>query len=297
MNAFDMTFPDEFAEITRTNEPLAEHTWLKLGGPAEFFVTPRSVDELTAVVTHCHSNEIPVRLIGGGSNLLVRDEGVKGVVIQLEHEAFRGIEIDGTTAKAGGGAMLSHLISATVRTELAGLETLAGIPGTVGGALHGNAGTRSGDVGQFVKSVTVLTARGEKFVRQDDELSFSYRTSSINELVILEAEFALQKDDPAEIARRMRKLWIIKKATQPLSFQTAGCIFKNPRGLSAGSLIEQCGLKGEKIGGVEISDRHANFFISHDGAKAADALALIDKIHAAVNEQFGVDLEMEVQIW
>lgn len=292
-----MSLPDEFREITRNNEPLAPLTWLKVGGPAEFLVTPRNADELTALVKHCHEQEIPIRLLGSGSNLLVRDEGVNGVVVKLDDDSFRVINIEGTTAKAGGGVMLSHLISETVRAELAGLETLAGIPGTVGGALHGNAGTRSGDVGQFVKSVTVLTAKGEQFVRKDDELSFSYRTSSINELVILEAEFELQKDDPAEIARRMRKLWIVKKATQPLSFQTAGCVFKNPRGLSAGSLIEQCGLKGEKVGKVEISDRHANFFVSEDGATAADALALIDKARTAVSEQFGVDLELEIQMW
>lgn len=292
-----MSLPEQFREITRDNEPLAPHTWLKVGGPAEFLVTPRNRDELTSLVKHCHAQGLPVRLLGSGSNLLVRDEGVKGVVIKLDDESFREISIEGTTATAGGGAMLSHLISETVRAELAGLETLAGIPGTVGGALHGNAGTRSGDVGQFVKSVTVLTAKGEQFVRRDDELSFSYRTSSINELVILEAEFELQKDDPAEIARRMRKLWIVKKATQPLSFQTAGCVFKNPRGLSAGSLIEQCGLKGEKVGKVEISDRHANFFVSEDGATAADALSLIDKARAAVSEQFGVDLELEIQMW
>lgn len=292
-----MSLQDEFPDITRTAEPLAPHTWLKVGGPAEFFATPRDPDELTRLVQHCHAHEIPIHVLGGGSNLLVHDEGVNGVVIQLDSDAFRNIEIDGTVARAGSAALLSHVISAAVRAELAGLETLAGIPGTVGGALHGNAGTRSGDVGQFVKSVTVLTAKGERFVRRDDELTFSYRTSSINELVILEAEFQLTKDDPAEITRRMRKLWITKKATQPLTFQTAGCIFKNPRGIAAGSLIEQCGLKGTRVGGAEISDRHANFFITHEGATAADLFQLIDQAHAKVAEQFGVDLELEVEIW
>jgi UDP-N-acetylmuramate dehydrogenase len=292
-----MSLQDEFPRITRTNEPLAPLTWLKVGGPAEFFATPHDADELTRLVAHCHANDIPMHMLGSGSNLLVHDEGVKGVVIQLDGDAFRTIEIDGTVARAGGAAQLSHVISAAVRAELAGLETLAGIPGTVGGALHGNAGTRSGDIGQFVKTVTVLTAKGERFVRRDDELTFSYRTSSINELVILEAEFQLQPDDPAEITRRMRKLWITKKATQPLTFQTAGCIFKNPRGIAAGSLIEQCGLKGTRIGGAEISDRHANFFVTHDGATAADLFQLIDTAHATVAEQFGVDLELEVEIW
>jgi len=292
-----MSLPDEFSDITRTNEPLSAHTWLKVGGAAEFFVTPRSRDELVRFVRYCSEHEIPMRLLGGGSNVLAPDDGAAGAVIKLDGDEFRHIEVEGTTARAGGAAPLSHLISATIRAELAGLETLAGIPGTVGGALHGNAGTRSGDIGQFVKSVTVLTAGGEEFVRTDDELTFSYRSSSVNELVILAGEFTLRKDDPAEITRRLRKLWIMKKATQPMSFQSAGCIFKNPRGLSAGSLIEQCGLKGAKVGAAEISDRHANFIVTHEGATAADVLELIQQARDRVSERFGVDLETEIEIW
>lgn len=292
-----MNWPDEFREITQRNEPLAPHTWLKVGGPAEFFVTPRTVEELRQVVRHCDTAGIPLRLLGGGSNLLVRDVGVTGAVLQLQGDEFRRVEISGTSARAGGGALLSHLISATVRAELSGLESLAGIPGTVGGALHGNAGTRGGDIGQFVRRVKVLTAQGEEFERQGDELSFSYRSSSINELVILEAEFKLQRDNPADIIRRMRKLWIMKKASQPLSFQSAGCIFKNPRGLSAGALIEQAGLKGKKVGQAEISDRHANFIVTHPGATADDVLRLMDAAREAVQQQFGVDLEPEIEIW
>ena len=292
-----MSLLDEFPEITRTNEPLAPRTWLKTGGPAEFFATPRDADQLLQLVCYCDTHEIPIRILGDGSNLLVRDEGVRGVVVQLDAEEFKKIKIDGTVARAGAGVPLSHLIAATVRAHLAGLETLAGIPGTVGGALRGNAGTRSGDIGQFVKSITVLTAKGERFVRRDDELTFSYRSSSINELVILDGEFQLQTDDPTEITRRMRKLWIMKKATQPLTFQTAGCIFRNPRGIAAGSLIEQCGLKGTRIGGAEISDRHANFFVTHEGAKSADVFELIERARNKVSRQFGVDLELEIDIW
>src|SRR5262249_31334684 len=154
---------------------------------------------------------------------------------------------------------LAHVISHSVKAGLAGLDVLVGIPGTIGGALHGNAGGRSGDVGQHVRSVKVLTSAGKQFVRREDELTFAYRSSSLNELIILEAEFELYPEDPEEVTRRMRKLWIMKKATQPLTFQSAGCIFKNPRGMSAGWLIDQAGLKGTRIGNAEISDRHANF--------------------------------------
>jgi len=288
---------EKFSEITLADQPLAPHTWLKTGGLAQFLVEPRNVDELQEVVTMCHENEIPVRVLGGGSNLLVRDEGVSGAVIRLTDPEFSRITVDGGTVRAGSGAVLSSVISESVKAGLAGLDVLVGIPGTVGGALHGNAGGRSGDIGQFVSSVTVLTVKGEKCVRSEDELSFAYRTSSVNELAILEGEFQLKEDDPDEIARRMRKLWIMKKATQPLASQSAGCIFRNPRGLSAGALIEQSGLKGTKIGGVEISDRHANFFVTGPDATSSDVLRLVDLVKSTVAEQFGVELELELQVW
>jgi UDP-N-acetylmuramate dehydrogenase len=238
-----------------------------------------------------------MRVLGGGSNLLVHDEGVAGVVLHLSDPAFSRIEIADTRVTAGSGASLSHLISHSVKAGLAGLDTLVGIPGTVGGALHGNAGGKSGDIGQHVSSVRVVTIAGDTFVRQEDELAFAYRSSSLNELIILEATFDLHREDPEELTRRMRKLWIMKKATQPLTFQSAGCIFKNPRGMSAGWLIEQAGLKGTRIGDAEFSDRHANFIVSHPGAASKDVLNLVDLARSKVSEQFGVDLELEIQIW
>jgi UDP-N-acetylmuramate dehydrogenase len=292
-----MSSLDDFREITRTDEPLAPYTWLKIGGPAQYFMEPRTVEELVAVVSACHAEQIPVRLLGSGSNLLIRDEGVSGVVIRLTGDEFSFIEVEGTTVCSGAAALLSQLVSSSVREGLSGLETLAGIPGTVGGALHGNSGGSSGDIGQFVHSVTVLTAKGEQFTRTDDELTFGYRLSSINELAVLSAVFHVQQDDPDEIVRRMRKQWIIKKATQPLTFQSAGCIFKNPRGLSAGALIEQSGLKATRRGAAEISDRHTNFIVTHEGATFEDVFSLIDLTRTKVAEQFGADLELEIEIW
>lgn len=292
-----MSLLERFGEITQTDLPLASLTWFRVGGLAQYVVTPRSFDELQEVVRFCHEQQIPVRVLGGGSNVLIRDEGVSGAILRLTHDAFSQISIDGTTVRAGSGVVLSHLISETVKAGLAGLETLVGIPGTVGGALRGNAGGRSGDIGQWVSAVTVLTSAGEKFTRREDELSFAYRQSSVNELVILEGEFQLHPDSPDEISHRMRKLWIMKKASQPLASQSAGCVFRNPRGLSAGALIEQAGLKGTRSGGAEVSDRHANFIVTHPGATAADVLRLIDLIKSRVTEQFGVDLELEIQVW
>jgi UDP-N-acetylmuramate dehydrogenase len=286
-----------FKDIALRDQPLAPLTWMKIGGPAQYLIRPRNVDELQDVVRACHEDQVPIRVLGGGSNVLVRDEGVSGAVLQLVDESFAQISIQGTTVRAGAGVLLSQLISQTVKAELAGLETLSGIPGTFGGALRGNAGGRAGDIGQFVESVTVMNAKGEISTRKGDDLWFGYRESNIDELLIVEGTAKLQQGETDEITRRMRKLWIMKKATQPLSFQSAGCIFKNPRGLSAGALIEQAGLKGIRIGAAEISDRHANFIVTNAGAKSDDVLRLIDLTRSKVSEQFGVDLELEIKIW
>lgn len=292
-----MTSLADFSEITRSDEPLAPYTWMKIGGPAQFLIQPRTPDELVAVVKTCSQVESQVKLLGGGSNLLVRDAGVSGVVLRIYGEPFASVKVQGDVIRAGAGAMLTTVISHTVNAGLAGMETLVGIPGTIGGALHGNAGGRIGDIGQFVESVTALTMTGQVVTRNKDELSFGYRESNLDDLIILEATFRLQADDPDEITRHMRKLWISKKATQPYSFQSAGCVFKNPRGMSAGLLIDQAGLRGTRIGNAEISERHANFIVSHPGASSADVQRLIDLARSKVAEQFGVDLELEIEVW
>lgn len=288
---------DEFPDILLRNESLAPYTWLKVGGPAQFFLTPRSVDELSRILQVCHEQGIPVHLLGSGSNLLVRDEGVSGAVIRMSDPVFAKVSVDGTTVRAGAGALLSHVIAETVRAGLAGFENLSGIPGTIGGAIHGNAGGRNGEIGPLVKAVTLMDAQGQTLTRTRDDLNFSYRQSGVNGLLVLEVTFELTKEDPDQIADRLRKLWITKKASQPLSSQSAGCIFKNPRGLSAGELIEQAGLKGTRLGGAEVSDRHANFIVTHEGCTSADILRLMDLVRSKVSAQFGVPLETEVQIW
>lgn len=292
-----MSSLEDFSDILKQDEPLAPLTWLRVGGNAAWLAEPQDIDQLQALIQCCSENSVPVRLLGGGSNLLVGDDGFDGVVVRLTAPAFSGIEISGTTVVAGGGAGLSTVVSESVKAGLAGLELLAGIPGTIGGAIHGNAGTRQADIGQFITGVSVMTATGEKRELAEDSLSFSYRQSSVDELVVLQCKLELKEDDPEAITDRMRKVWIMKKATQPLSSQSAGCIFKNPRGLSAGDLIEQAGLKGTRVGGAEISDRHANFIVTTDGAKCADVMQLIEKAQSAVAEQFGVELEPEIQIW
>jgi UDP-N-acetylmuramate dehydrogenase len=281
----------------RDQVPLAERTWFKLGGAAEFFAEPSSTDELQTVVKRCHEEGLQVRLLGGGSNVLVRDEGVPGMVVSLTNRSFASVAISGRRVTVGGGAKLANAITATVGAGLAGLEPLVGIPGTIGGALHGNAGTQAGDIGQWTSRATVMTRSGEILTRERDDLVFAYRESSLDELVILEATVELEEEDPDELTKRMQKQWIFKKANLPMAHENTGCVFKNPRGMSAGMLIDQAGLKGERVGAAEVSQRHANFIIAHPGATARDVLKLIDVVRSRIIERMGIELETELQIW
>jgi len=283
--------------VVKTNEPLAPRTWFRLGGPAEYFAEPQDLDQLAELVRRCRENDIPVRMLGGGSNLLVSDAGVPGLVIHLSAPMFAEISVQGDAITAGAGAKLGHVVSHAVRDGLAGLEALVGIPGTVAGAIHGNAGSRGGDIGQWTTKVTLMTDTGEIVERGKSELVFAYRQSNLDDLVILQACFALDRDDPDELARRMQKLWIMKKAEQPMGHQSAGCIFKNPRGMSAGMLIEQAGLKGTRIGGAEVSDRHANFIVAEPTATSQDVMRLIELVRSRVMDRLSVELELEIEIW
>lgn len=282
--------------VVRENEPLARHTWFRLGGPAEYFAEPTSVEELSQLVRRCRENEMPVRLLGGGSNVLVRDDGVPGLVILLSAAPFTAIEVAGERIKAGGGAKLGHVVSTAVREGLAGLEPLVGIPGTVGGALRGNAGAHGSDIGQWAAAATVLTRGGDILHREQKELRFSYRKSSLDELAILSAEFQLEREDARVLSQKMQKLWIVQKAAQPGEELGTGAIFRDS-GASASSLIEQAGLKGTQLGKAAIHDRHPNFVVVHPGATAADVLRLIELARTRVAEQLGVELETEIEIW
>jgi len=281
----------------REKVPLAERTWFKLGGPAQFLAEPKNIDELQAVVRRSRDEGLQVRLLGGGSNVLIRDEGVSGMVISLVGPQFSTITINDNQVTVGGGAQLANVITAAVGAGLAGLEPLVGIPGTIGGALHGNSGTQAGDIGQWTCSATVMTRGGEIIARERNDLVFAYRQSSLDELVILDAKFELEEENPDDITKRMQKQWIFKKANLPMAHENTGCIFRNPRGMSAGMLIDQAGLKGETVGGAEVSQRHANFFITHSKATTRDVLKLIDLVRSRVAERMGVELETEIEIW
>ncbi len=284
-------------KVVRPQEPLAMYTWFQLGGPAEFFAEPTTVEQLQTIYARARDAGIPFRVLGGGSNILVRDEGVSGVVVRLSEPAFCHIQIDGDTVRAGAGALLSRVVTTTVREGWAGLENLVAIPGTIGGALRGNTGAHGGDIGQWTQTVTVLTEDGE--IRQHDrrQLVFSYRRSNIDDPVILEAQFRLEAEDPRPLSRRLQTLWIVRKARQPMGHQCAGLIFRDPRGTTAADLIEQAGLRGARIGGAVVSDRHANFIVAEPECTAADVLRLIELIRNQVSQRLGIDLELGLEIW
>jgi UDP-N-acetylmuramate dehydrogenase len=289
---------EDFQAIVTPDEPLAPHTWFRLGGPAAFLARPRNVAEVVSLIRRAVETEVPVRVLGGGSNVLVDDKGFPGLVIHLESPAFSDVTIEGRKVDAGAAVPLTALISQTARAGLAGLEVLTGIPGTVGGALRGNSGGRQGAIGTLVRRVTVVDDSGEVLVREREDLRFEYRSSDLDEPIILSAQFELETEDPEAVVRRMRRIWIIKKENQPYGHQSSGCIFKNPTPeLSAGTLIERANLKGQRVGGAEVSDRHANFIIAHPGAKSADVFELIELIRQKVRQQFGHDLELQIKIW
>ncbi|HTU19047.1 MAG TPA: UDP-N-acetylmuramate dehydrogenase [Gemmataceae bacterium] len=288
---------NEFADIIKRDEPLAPYLYLKLGGPAEMLVQPRSREELSRFVRHCYQEGVPLRMLGNGCNLLVRDEGVRGAVLRLSEPAFTQIHVEGNRVHSGTGAAVSALISQAARHGLAGFETLVGIPGSVGGALRCNAGDRYGDIGQLVRQVEVMDSGGNTQMRERDELRFGERASNLDDPVLLSASFQLESDSADAIVKRMRKAWIARKSSQPLSFQAAARIFKNPRGLSAAALIEQTGLARTRVGGVEVSDRDANYFIVPPGASSRDVLRLIDLVRSRVHERFNVTLEQEITVW
>ncbi len=292
-----MTVLEQFPEITQANVPLAPLTHLRVGGPAQFLVQPRSVVELTGVLTWCDKAKVPLRVLGSGVNLVVRDEPLPGVVVRLVAPAFTDITVDGTRVRAGCGAKLASLIAAAAKHTLSGFESLIGIPATVGGALRCNAGDRSGEMGSFVHRVEVLDEVGQIVMRERDELSFSEHSSNLDDAVLLTAEFELQRDSADAIVKRMRKAWIQRCAVQPFPFQAAARVFLNPRGAMARELLEKAGLARTKVGNAEVSDRNANYIVTHPGATANDVLRLMEQMRSKVREAAGIELEPELVVW
>ena len=277
------------------DEAMTRHTSYGIGGPARAYIIPKDEDDLSNILQFANKYHISTHFVGSGSNLLVSDKGIDGLVITLG-KALKHFEIKGTTVFAESGVMLGKMVKKCISCHLSGVESLIGVPGTLGGALVMNAGAFGGEISNYLKRVKVMTMGGEEKYYKPGDIKFSYRHSTfpLDEIVI-SAEFELVQSDAETIAKKRSVASGGRKASQPLKFRSAGSVFKNPSEGAAGFFIDQAGLKGTKVGNAEISTHHANFFVNHGNAKASDIVELIRLARKTVNEKFGIMLELEVK--
>lgn len=277
------------------NEPMREHTTFRIGGPADYFITVNNTHELINVISTCKEHEIKYMLIGNGSNLLIRDEGLRLAVIKLGG-AFKEISHEGDVIRCGAGVTLSKLCSYALQNSLSGLEFAFGIPGTVGGAVFMNAGAYGGEIKDVLLTSTHLTESGTVETVKADCLNLDYRYSSYKDSgnIILFAEFKLTAGDKTEIKAKMDDFMNRRVTKQPLDFPSAGSVFKRPEGAFAGALIENCGLKGFSVGGAQVSEKHSGFIINTGNATCEDVLNLVSVIQDKVKAETGFSLEREI---
>jgi UDP-N-acetylmuramate dehydrogenase len=279
----------------KTQEPLSQHTSLAIGGPADFYADVHTLPELIALRRVSQSLGLPVFFLGAGSNLLVSDRGIRGLVIHLQGD-FRRVEFNGTKVKVGAGVLMPTLAKQAADHGLAGVESLIGVPGTIGGGLVMNAGTREGWLGSVVSSVQVLGDSLQVESKAPIELAFEYRHSNLEGQWVVGGELTLKSDDPASIMKRIDSLLQYRTRTQPLTTSNCGSVFKNPAEGPAAQWIEKAGFKGTAVGGARVSDRHANFIINEGQATAKDVGELISRIQKKVQDEFKVRLEPEVKM-
>lgn len=289
---------DRFDGDVYPNEPMARHTTYRIGGPARFYVRVNSVGALTQLVDACVQEGVSWVVVGRGSNLLVSDEGFSGVVVSLGRD-FRVMRVDEERSRilAGAGVMLSSVVQEAFTRSFAGLEFAVGTPGTLGGALRMNAGSRGEWIGSRVVSVTTFSPRGGLTRRGGSEISWGYRSASFEpDEAVLECELFVEKADPFYIRGKMEAGLARRKKDQPMNEPSCGSVFKNPEGASAGRLIEELGLKGHRLGGAQVSEKHANFIVNTGTATARDVYGLIELIQAKVSESYGIELAPEVRL-
>jgi UDP-N-acetylmuramate dehydrogenase len=282
----------------KRNEPLSQHTTMKIGGPADLFIEPSSLENIQKVMNLIKERQLPWRAIGRGSNLLVSDKGIEGVVIRLG-SGLNHLSINESTITVGGGHSLVSLSTLISKRGLSGLEFASGIPGSVGGAVYMNAGAHGSDISKILKRAHILFEDGSIEWLSNDEMEFTYRTSVLQKKrpgVVLEAEFKLTMGDRTAIVSKMQNNKDYRKETQPWNFPCAGSIFRNPLPNYAGKLIEEAGLKGFQIGGAKISEMHGNFIVNAGNATAKDVLDLIQYIKDKILHLYGIKMETEVEI-
>lgn len=289
-------FKNKFPEIL-FNEEMKNHTTFKIGGPADMFLDCSSVSELIDGISLCKENNIPYMVIGNGSNMLVSDKGIEGMVFCVG-DKMKNITVSGNTIICEAGCKMVALSNEAQKNSLSGLEFVAGIPGTLGGGIYMNAGAYGGELKDTVKKVTYIDESGELRTAEGDELDFSYRHSMFSgrDCVIISAELELTFGEPDKIKDEMRDYNNRRREKQPLEYPSAGSTFKRPEGYFAGKLIEDSGLRGFSIGGAQVSEKHSGFVINKGDATASDVLALIEHIKKTVFDKFGVSLEPEVRL-
>ena len=290
-----LALPSRDGEV-RANEPLAPHTTFRIGGPAEFFVFARTVEGLSRTMRAAREAGKPFRVLGKGSNVLIADEGLAGFVAVLEGE-FLDVSIDGETVVAGGGAPLGGVCAKAARAGLSGIESISGIPSSIGGAVRINAGAYGGEIFDVLETVTVLSTEGAASERPAAEIPHGYRWTVLVDTgeIVCRARLKLRRAPPEEIEARTREVTDKRRGALP-PLANAGSVFKNPAGQFAGKLLESCGLKGVRRGDAEISDRHANVIVNRGKARAEDVLSLMRLMRESVIEKFGVELSAEVDV-
>ncbi|MFQ5956928.1 MAG: UDP-N-acetylmuramate dehydrogenase [Candidatus Brocadiales bacterium] len=285
-------------DICKYEHPLKHYTSFRVGGCADVFVEPTDILQLQEVLRYGTDQGLDISILGGGSNILVSDSGVRGVVVHLTGQFFNSIKRVGPEVVVGGGGVsLPRLVRKATDWGLEGLEQLVGVPGSLGGAVAMNAGGKYGAIGSHVKGVTAIDYGGGLHCYEKGQISFDYRSSSLSNQIILEVELELRRGNRGAISSRMLDIFQEKRKTQPLSSRSAGCVFKNPKGYSAGALIDKLGLKCMKVGDAMVSSKHANFIINLGSATAAQILELIHRIMDEVKRRFGLTLDMEIKLW
>lgn len=284
------------SENIKLNEPMKKHTTFKVGGPADILVYPSTYEMIKKVIEACKANNVEYFLMGNGSNLIVKDGGVRGVVIKVDH--LNEIKVAENSVTAQCGAVLSLVAKAALESSLTGLEFAAGIPGYIGGAVAMNAGAYGGEMSHVLEKVIVIDDKNNIIELAKDELELGYRTSAILKYgyIVLETTMTLAPGNKDEIKARMNDLALQRRTKQPLEYPSAGSTFKRPVGYFAGKLIQDAGLKGASVGGAQVSEKHSGFIINTGDATAADILNLIKHVQEEVNKQFGVELHTEVRI-
>ncbi|HLU22760.1 MAG TPA: UDP-N-acetylmuramate dehydrogenase [Bacillaceae bacterium] len=278
------------------NEPLSKHTFIKTGGICDLFIKPTKMENLQIIVTYAHENKIPLTVLGKGTNVIIRDSGIRGIVVSLE--LLNELTVEGNIITVGSGANIIDVSRVALDNHLSGLEFACGIPGTVGGALIMNAGAYGGEISEVLTSAKVITQSGEFKTFVEGEFDFSYRNSIFakENLIIVEAVFTLKDGNYEAIKAKMDENTFLRESKQPLEYPSCGSVFKRPPGYFAGKLIQDSNLQGTRIGGAEVSKKHAGFIVNVDNATSSDYIQLIRHVQATVKEKFGVDLETEVKI-